>query len=186
MGNLNPNVWIARLIAVAVVIGAIAFAVINYGNGRYQEGKDEIQALWDKDKADRKADADRQAKETADKNKGNEDALRKAQDNLRDARGNLNVALERLRDLPVVPGEGYLPLAGGDCPKASVPGMAGDSSGLGIRVEQRIGSCEGTGSEPCFVSRSFFGQALNDAQDRGLTRQWAAGQGIKTIAGGEK
>lgn len=183
MENLNPNVWLARLIAVAVVIGAIAFAVVSYGNGRYQEGKDQIQALWDKDKADRKADAERQAKETTDKNKGNEDALRKTQNDLRDARGNLNVALERLRDLPVMPGEGYLPLAGGDCPNAAVPGLADNPGGLGIRVEQRIGSCEGTGSEPCFVSREFFGQALNDAQDRGLTRQWAAGQGIRTISG---
>lgn len=174
---------------IAVVILLLISAVLverwHYGEQKHKAGKDEVQALWNKDKADRKADADKQAAETQSINKGNEDAIRKSQANLRDARGNLNVALERLRDIPVVPWDGYLPLAGGECPKAPVPGVAGDSGGLGIRVEQRIGSCEGSGSEPCFISRAFFGQALNDAQDRGLTRQWAEGQGIKAAAQGE-
>lgn len=168
-------------VVVLLLIGATVYAIQNYGDKRYQSGKEEVQKLWDKDKADRKAEADKQAAETLNTNKGNEDALRKNQADLHDARSNLDIALKRLRDLPVVQGDGYLPLAGSECSKEAVPGVAGDTGGIRVGVEQRIGSCEGSGSEPCFVTRDFFGQALNDAQDRALTRKWAAGQGIKAI-----
>ncbi len=173
-------------VVVLLLIGATVYAIQSYGDKRYQSGKDEVQKLRDKDKADRKAEADKQAAETLNTDKGNEDALRKNQADLHDARRNLDIALKRLRDLPFMPGDGYLPLAGSECSKETVPSVASDTGGVLVGIEQRIGSCEGSGSEPCFVSRAFFDRSLIDAQDRGFTRQWAAGQGIKTVSQGSE
>lgn len=170
------------IIAVVVLIlaAAVAGGIWYHGEQRFKAGEDKVQAEWNKDKADRKAAADKQAADTLIKNNGNKDALIKSQADLRDARGNLNAALERLRVAKAVPwGEGMF-VAGGGSTEAPVPGVAGDTRKPGIRVEQRIGGCEDYGTDPCFVGRSFFEQSLKDAIDRGLTRQWAAGQGIKT------
>lgn len=175
------------IIAVVVLIfaGAILVERWHHGNIRYEEGRAEVQAAWDVAKAASKAEADKQAAETLKFNQEKANALEHAQAVIRDTRSNLNTALERLRDSKAVPwGEG-MSMAGGGSTEAPVPSVAGDTGKPGIRVEQRIGSCEGYGADPCFVGRGFFDQALGDAIDRGLVRQWAAGQGIKVVKDAE-
>ena len=164
---------------VLILAGAIAVERWHHGNQRYTEGKDEVRVAWDKDKEIRKAEADKQAADTAKTNKEKQDALNHTKADLRVTRAGLDVALERLRNLPGVPGEEGVRVAGGGC--QAVPSVANNSSGAGGGIKQRIGGCEDTGSDPCFSTREFFEQAIKDASDRRLTREWAAGQGIQTV-----
>lgn len=170
-------------VVLLLIIGAVLGERWYHGEQRFKAGQDKKQEEWNKDKAERKAAADQQAADTFNKNKGNEDALNKTQADLRDARGNLNVVLQRLRDLPALSGGEGLLMAGGG--QAAVSSVAGDTEETSGGVEQRIGGCISSGSEPCFVSREFFDQAILTASDRTLTRAWAIGQGIKTV-GAEK
>lgn len=166
------------------LMAAIAVAWWYHGHQRYNEGRAEVQALWDADKAQRKTIADKQATETAIFNQEKNDALKQTYARLSDTRSDLNAALKRLRDLSGVPrGEGVFVAVGGS---SAMPGVAGNSSGTGISIEKRIGRCEDTGSDPCYADRQFFEQAIEDAVDRRLTREWATGQGIAIIKSGER
>lgn len=166
-----------KLALLCSIIAAITFAWWYHGHQNYLEGKAEVQALWDADKVQRKAEADKQAAETAQFNQEKNDALKQTYARLSDTRNNLDAALERLRDLPAVPGGEGMLMAGSGC--TAVSGVAADPGRVGIRIEKRIGRCENTGSDPCYTERQFFEQAIEDATDRRLTREWAAGQGIK-------
>jgi hypothetical protein len=166
-------------VVILLIIGAVLGERWYHGEQRFKAGKDEVQTAWDKDKAARKAESDQQAEDTLNKNKGNEDALNQTQADLRDSRSRLAFALKRLRELKALPGNESVFVAGSG--QTAVPGVAGDTFEPGVGVGQRIGSCLSSGSEPCFVSRGFFDQAVSDADDRRLTRAWAAGQGIKTV-----
>jgi len=172
---LQPYINTIKSILSVSVLAAICFGWWYYGHIRYEEGKADIQALRDKDKAE----GDRQAAETAKLNKDRENALKQTKIALADTRGNLNIALERLRDLPTVLWQGDVFMAAGQ--RTAVPGAPGNPGGIGIRVEKRIGSCEGAGSDPCYITREFFEQALNDAVDRGILRKAAQAQGIRLI-----
>jgi len=167
-------------VVLLLLVAAAAGGIWYHGEQRFKAGQDKKQEEWNKDKAERKAAADQQAADTFNQNKGNEDALNKTQADLRDARGNLNVALKRLRDLPALSGGEGLLMAGGG--QAAMSGVAGDTEEAGGSVEQRIGGCISSSSEPCFISREFFDQAILNASDRTLTRAWAAGLGIKTVS----
>lgn len=168
-----------KLAILISIIAAIAFSWWYHGHQNYLEGKAEVQALWDADKAQRKADANKQAAETAQLNQEKNDALKHTQNDLRSTRNNLDTALERLRDLPSVPGGTGMLMAGSG--GAAVPGMAENTGRVSITIEKRIGRCADSGSDPCYMDRQFFEQAIADATDRRLTREWAAGQGIITI-----
>lgn len=159
-----------------LLVAAIAFAWWYHGHQQYLAGKAEVQALWDADKAARKIEADKQSAQTEADNKEHQNALNHSQATIRDTRTNLNVALERLRDIQTLPGGEGLLLAGSGC--AAVSSVAADSGRVGLRIEKRIGRCEDSGSDPCYTSREFFEQAIGDALDRTATRTWAAGQGI--------
>jgi hypothetical protein len=167
-----------KLAIVVIIIGAICLGWWYHGHVRYESGRADVQALWDVDKAQRKAAGDAQAAATLTKDKENEDALNKAKIAIHDTHNNLDIALNRLRDLPLVSGGEGLLMAGGGSPPVS--GMANDTGRPSVTIEKRIGSCRTTGSDPCFNSRDFFDQAVRDASDRSLTRAWAVGLGIKT------
>jgi hypothetical protein len=161
---------------IAALIAGVVFGWWYHGHQRYNEGKAEVQALWDADKTARKIKADKQAEETKATNQEHQNALNNSKATIRDTRNNLNAALERLRDLPDMSGGEGLSMAGGGC--SAMSGVADHPSTAGIRIEKRIGSCEDSGSDPCHTSREFFEQAIGDALDRKATRKWAAGQGI--------
>lgn len=167
-------------VVVLVLISGVLIERWYHGEQRYAQGKAEIQAQWDADKATRKAAADKQAADKIKSDKEHQDALKQDQNQIRNTRRALADALERLRNLPALPRGAGLPMAerGG----ATVSGVAEDSSRTGGRVEQRIGGCEDSSSEPCFVGRGFFDQAVKDAADRALTRKWAKGQGIIPVS----
>lgn len=115
------------------LMAAIAVAWWYHGHQRYNEGRAEVQALWDADKAQRKTIADKQATETAIFNQEKNDALKQTYARLSDTRSDLNAALKRLRDLSGVPrGEGVFVAVGGS---SAMPGVAGNSSGTGISIE---------------------------------------------------
>lgn len=166
-------------VVLLLIIGAVLGERWYHGEQRYKAGKDEVQGAWDQDKAERKAAADQQAADTLNQNKGNEDALNQTEADLRDSRSRLAAALKRLRELKTLQGNEGVFVAGGG--QTAVPGVAGDTGEISVGVGQRIGGCVSSGTEPCFVSRGFFDQAVSDAEDRRLTRLWAAGQGIKTV-----
>ena len=167
-----------KLVAIVTMISAVIFAWWYHGHQRYVEGKAEVQALWETDKAHRKNAADKQAAETEKFNQEKNDALKNTEFKLRDTHSNLAIALERLRDSKAVPwGESML-MAGSGC--TAVSRVATDPGRTAIRIEKRIGRCEDTGSDPCYTDRNFFEQAISDALDRKSTREWASGQGIKS------
>lgn len=181
MGILDTIKDYASAIKLALgllLVAAITFAWWYHGHQRYVEGKDEVQALWDADKAVRKAEAEKQAETTTITNQEHKNELDHSQATLRDTRNNLNAALERLRNLPALPGGEGLLMAGSGC--TAVSSVAADTGRIGIRIEKRIGRCEDSGSDPCYTTRDFFEQAIGDALNKKGTREWAAGQGIKT------
>lgn len=170
-----------KLVAGLGVIAMLYALYWGIDHGGYTRGRDEVKAEWDKDKAIRKANAEKQASNSAKTDQDHKNALETAKNNLVNSRHDLAVALKRLRDAKNLPRGNTVPVAdNGDDP---VSGVAGNSGGTDIGVEQRVGSCEDTGSDPCAVARGFFEQAIGDAMDRKLTREWAAGQGIATSEG---
>lgn len=166
----------------AAGLGVIAMLYAMYwgiDHGGYTRGRDKVKAEWNADKAIRKLNAEKQAINSAKTDQEHKNALENAKKDINNSRRDLAAALKRLRNVTVVPRGNTVSVAdsGGD----TVPNVAGNPGGIDIRVEQRIGSCEDTGSDPCAVTRGFFEQAIGDAMDRKLTREWAIGQGIKTV-----
>jgi hypothetical protein len=159
-------------------IAALIFAWWYHGHQQYLAGKTEVQALWDADKAVRKIAADKQAAAIIITNQEHKNELDHSQATLRDTRNNLNAALERLRNLPALPGGEGMLMAGSGC--TAVSSVATNTGRIGIRIEKRIGRCEDSGSDPCYTTRDFFEQAIGDALNKKGTREWAAGQGIST------
>lgn len=173
-----------KILAALLLIAAITASIMGYGHSRYTEGKAEVQKAWDADKVARKIEAEKQAAVTEKTNEDHQDALNKSKKDISTARAERDAALGRLRDLPDLPGGEGMLMAGSGC--TAMSSVATDPGRVGIRIEKRIGRCEDSGSEPCYTSREFFEQAIGDALDRKSTREWAAGQGIETVARGVK
>jgi hypothetical protein len=55
--KLNPYAWLAKALGVLAVAAIISWSIHLYNNTLRQQGRDEVQALWDKAKTEQQAAA---------------------------------------------------------------------------------------------------------------------------------
>lgn len=132
----------------------------------YIKGRDEVQAAWDKDKAERKIISDKQEAKAREAERVADEKTKQATADYDESNRKLAIALARLRDAEAVPRRNTVPVAT-DRP-GSMPGQTQSPE----RVDQAAIATAGT--RPAVE----YGAAMSDTLQCSSLIAWVTDQGM--------
>lgn len=156
----------AKAIAILLFISALVSVIWYYGNTCHQEGMAEVQALWDKDKAERKVISDNQAREARERERVANETSAKIAADYAVTRKRLNAALARLRGAQSVPREDAVQMAA-DRPYP-MPNTSESPKGTDGNPQAAIGTKQSI----------EYGDAMSDTLQCSSLIAWVCNQGM--------
>lgn len=153
----------ARIVLVVMALTALALI---YHKG-YSNGQDSKQAEWDKVTAEQRKVSSKQAEESRQKEKAQDETTRKLQSKYSQARADLDVALGRLRDVRLCDV--------GDLPREDGVRVAGSEEGS---VSRDSKGSTGTVESSAHGATVTLGDALKDTLQCTTLIEWVKTQGL--------